>query len=145
MLRIQIIVFLASILVLFFVSEKVRRRHLAVEYSLIWIISGLVMMLLALWRNSLEYIASLMGIEYAPSAIFVIFGVFVLSLSIHFTLIISKLSHQNRVLVQKYALLEHEFTQLEERYLYTSACYATDKPDGSRARHSSGQNAGERS
>ena len=114
MLRIQIVVFLASILVLLFVSEKVRRRHLAVEYSLIWIISGLVMMLLALWRNSLEYIAWVMGIAYAPSAIFVIFGVFVLSLSIHFTLMISKLSYRNRVLVQKVALLEHDFEQLKE-------------------------------
>lgn len=114
MLRIQIVVFLASILVLFFVSEKVRRRHLAVEYSLIWIISGLVMMLLALWRNSLEYIAWVMGIAYAPSAIFVIFGVFVLSLSIHFTLMISKLSHHNRVLVQKVALLEHDFEHVKE-------------------------------
>ena len=114
MLRIQIVVLLASILVLFYVSEKVRRRHLAVEYSLIWIISGLVMMFLALWRNSLEYIAWVMGISYAPSAIFVIFGVFVLSLSIHFTLMISKLSHHNRVLVQKVALLEHDFEQLKE-------------------------------
>lgn len=117
MLRIQIVVLIASILVLLFVSEKVRRRDLAVEYSLIWIISGLVMMVLALWRNSLEYIAWLMGIDYAPSAIFVIFGVFVLSLSIHFTLMISKLSHQNRVLVQKVALLEHDFEQLKEKGL----------------------------
>ncbi len=131
LLRIQIVVFLASILVLGYVSEKVRRRHLAVEYSLIWIISGLVMMLLALWRNSLEYIAWIMGINYAPSAIFVIFGVFVLSLSIHFTLIISKLSNQNRVLVQKFALLEHDFAQLEERYRYLNASerYAADKLD----------------
>jgi len=115
LLRIQIVVLLASVLVLLFVSEKVRRRHLAVEYSLIWIISGLAMMLLALWRNSLEYIAWVMGIAYAPSAIFVIFGVFVLSLSIHFTLMISKLSYQNRVLVQKLALLEHDFEQLKEK------------------------------
>jgi hypothetical protein len=114
-----------------YVSNKVRRRHLAVEYSLIWIISGLVMMLLAVWRNSLEYIAWVMGIAYAPSAIFVIFGVFVLSLSIHFTLMISNLSHHNRVLVQKVALLEHDFEQLEERLLHTSARCAADKLDGS--------------
>lgn len=113
MSRVQIIMLLASILVTGFVVEQARRRRIAVEYLLIWIISGFTMILLSLWKNGIEYLASAMGIYYAPSAGFVIFGVVVLSLCIHFSLVISKLSSNNRVLVQRLALLEKEVKGLE--------------------------------
>jgi len=112
--RIQIIVLMASILVMGYVLEQVRRRRMALEYSLIWIVTGLAMVFLALWKNGVEFLAQAMGIYYAPSAIFVIFGVIVLTLCIHFSLVISKLSITNRVLVQKMALLENEFAKFEQ-------------------------------
>jgi hypothetical protein len=115
--RAQIVVLIISLLVTFFVVEQVRRRRLAVEYSLIWIFAGLGMVVLSLWKNGIEYLAQVMGIFYAPSAIFVIFGVVVLFLCIHFSLVISKLSTSNRALVQRLALLEHEVKQLKlEQY-----------------------------
>lgn len=112
--RVQIVVFIASILVTGFIVEQVRRRRLAVEYSLIWIVAGLGMIGLSLWKNGVEYLAELMGIYYAPSAIFVIFGVLVFVLCVHFSLEISKLSSNNRVLIQRIALLEDDLKRLEE-------------------------------
>lgn len=114
MSRVQIVVFFTSLLVTGFIVEKVRRRRLAVEYSLIWIVAGLGMISLSLWKDGIEYIADLMGIYYAPSAIFVIFGVLVFVLCVHFSLEISKLSSNNRVLVQRIALLEDDLKRLEE-------------------------------
>lgn len=108
MSRIQIVFLLTSLAVTGFVVEQVRRRRLAVEYSLIWIVAGLVMIGLSLWRNGIEYLAAALGIFYAPSAIFIVFGVVVLLLNIHFSLVLSRLSSQNRVLVQRLALLENE-------------------------------------
>ena len=114
MSRVQIVVFIASILVTGFIVEQVRRRRLAVEYSMIWIVAGLGMIGLSLWKNGVEYLAELMGIYYAPSAIFVIFGVLVFVLCVHFSLEISKLSSNNRVLIQRIALLEDDLKRLEE-------------------------------
>jgi len=108
MSRAQIVVLVTSIIVTGFIVEQVRRRRLAVEYSLIWIVAGLGMILFSLWKNGIEYLAGLMGIYYAPSAIFVVFGVLVFVLCIHFSLAISKLSSNNRVLIQRIALLEDE-------------------------------------
>jgi len=108
MSRVQIVVFITSLLVTGFVIEQVRRRRLAVEYSLIWIVAGLGMIFFSLWKKGIEYLARLMGIYYAPSAIFVVFGVLVFVLCIHFSLAISKLSSSNRVLIQRLALLEDE-------------------------------------
>ena len=114
MARVQLVVLITSLLVTGFIIEQVRRRRLAVEYSLIWIVAGLGMIFFSLWRNGVEYLADLMGIYYAPSAIFVIFGVLVFVLCIHFSLAISKLSSSNRVLVQRIALIEDDLKNLEE-------------------------------
>lgn len=111
MSRVQIVVFIVSLLVTGFIVEQVRRRRLAVEYSLIWIVAGLGMIFFSLWKNGIEYLADLMGIYYAPSAVFVVFGVLVFVLCIHFSLAISKLSSNNRVLVQRIALLEDEINE----------------------------------
>lgn len=113
MARVQIVVFITSFFVTGFVVEQVRRRRLAVEYSLIWIVTGLGMIFFSLWKKGIDYLASLMGIYYAPSAIFMIFGVMVFFLCIHFSLAISKLSSNNRVLIQRIALLEDELKGLE--------------------------------
>ena len=115
MTRVQIVVLMISILVTGFIVEQVRQRRLAVEYSLIWIVAGLGMIFLSLWRNGIQYLADLMEIYYAPSAIFVVFGVLVFVLCVHFSLAISKLSSANRILVQKIALLEDDLKKLEKK------------------------------
>ncbi len=113
MSRVQIVVFIISFLVTGFIVEQVRRRRLAVEYSLIWIVAGLGMIVLSLWKDGIEYIADLMGIFYAPSAIFVIFGILVFVLCINFSLEISRLNSNNRILIQRIALLEDDLKRLE--------------------------------
>jgi hypothetical protein len=114
MARAQLVVLITSLLVTGFIVEQVRRRRLAVEYSLIWIVAGLGMIFFSLWKNGIEYLADLMGIYYAPSAMFVVFGVLVFVLCVHFSLAISKLSSNNRVLVQRIALIEDDLKTLEE-------------------------------
>jgi len=114
MSRVQIVVLIASLLVTGFIIEQVRRRRLAVEYSLIWIVAGLGMIILSLWKDGIEYIADLMGIYYAPSAIFVIFGVLVFILCVHFSLEISRLNSNNRVLIQRIALLEDDLKSYKD-------------------------------
>ena len=114
MLRVQIAAIMVSLLVTGYIVGKVRQRRLAVEYSLIWIVAGLGMIFFSLWRNGIEYLANLMGIYYAPSAIFLILGVLVFLLCIQFSLAISKLSSNNRVLIQRIALLEDDLKNLEK-------------------------------
>lgn len=114
-MRAQLVVLITSLLVTGFIVEQVRRRRLAVEYSLIWIVAGLGMIVFSLWKNGIEYLADLMGIYYAPSAMFVVFGILVFVLCVHFSLAISKLSSNNRVLVQRIALIEDDLKSLAEK------------------------------
>ena len=115
MTRVQVVALILSLLVTGFIVEKVRRRSLAIEYSLIWIVAGLGMIVLSFWKQGIEHLARLMGIFYAPSALFVVFGVFGVVMCIHFSLAISKLSSGNRILVQQIALMEDELQALKEQ------------------------------
>lgn len=110
MSRVQWVVLITSLLVTGFIVEQVRSRRLAVEYSLIWIVSGLGMIFFSLWRRGIDYLAGLMGIYYAPSAMFVVFGVLVFVLCIQFSLVISKLSSSNRALIQRIGIIEDELS-----------------------------------
>jgi hypothetical protein len=111
--RIQIVSIIAAGLLLLGVLELVRRRRLLERYALLWLFSAVVLLGLAIWRDALELIANLVGIAYPPNALFVIAFGFILVLLLHFSLAVSRLSEQSKVLAQRQALLEERQRRLE--------------------------------
>ena len=94
--------------------ELVRRRRLLERYALLWLFSALVVLALSIWRGLLEDIANLLGVAYPPNALFLIAFGFVLALLLHFSLAVSRLSDQSKVLAQRLALLEQRIDVGEE-------------------------------
>jgi len=111
--RIQIVSIVAALLLLIGVLELVRQRRLLERYALLWLFSALVVLGLAIWRDALEVIAHLVGIAYPPNALFVIACGFILVLLLHFSLAVSRLTEQSKVLAQRQALLEERQRRLE--------------------------------
>jgi hypothetical protein len=72
-----------------------------------------VLLGLAVWRGLLEVVANTVGIAYAPSALFAVAFGFVLALLLHFSLVISRLADQNKVLAQKLGMLQERIATLE--------------------------------
>jgi hypothetical protein len=112
--RIQLVSIIAAAGLLFVVFELVRRRRLMERYALLWLASAIVLLALALWRGALEDLASALGIFYPPNALFVIAFGFVLILLLHFSLAVSRLADQSKVLAQKLALLEERVSRTEQ-------------------------------
>ena len=112
--RIQIVSIVAAGLLLLGVLELVRQRRLLERYALLWLFSALILLGLAIWRDALEVIANLVGIAYPPNALFVIACGFILVLLLHFSLAVSRLSEQSKVLAQRQALLEERQRRLED-------------------------------
>jgi len=108
MSRIQIfsIVVMAGLFVGVF--ELVRQRRLMERYALLWMLSSATLLLLAVWRDALDLFANAIGIFYAPSALFAIALGFILMLLLHFSLVISRLTDQTKVLAQNVALLQQQ-------------------------------------
>ncbi|HEV7461341.1 MAG TPA: DUF2304 family protein [Solirubrobacteraceae bacterium] len=112
---IQIVSIAGCALLLLIVLELVRQRRFLERYALLWLFSALVLLGLAVWRGALEVIANALGIIYPPNALFVVAGGFVLVLLLHFSLAVSRLSEQSKVLAQRQALLEERQRQVEAR------------------------------
>jgi hypothetical protein len=112
-LRLQILSIAATVGLFVLVFELVRRRRLMERYALLWLFSTTILLGLAVWKNLLEQVAVAIGIFYAPSALFVVALGFILVLLLHFSLVISRLADQNKVLAQRVGLLQQRIELLE--------------------------------
>ena len=113
MQRVEIVALLGSVGLLGFVLELVRRRKLAEGYSLLWLLTSIVLLILSLWRELLDVLAGLVGIFYPPAALFVVGFGFVLLILLQFSVVVSRLSAENRGLSQKLAIMDWRLRQLE--------------------------------
>ncbi len=112
MSRVEIFAILGTVSLLVLVFEAVRRRKLSEGYSLLWLLTGIVLVGLSLWRDGLHRFSKLIGIFYPPAALFVVgFGLVTLTL-FQFSIVISRLSDQNRKLAQEIALLRLQLSQI---------------------------------
>jgi len=116
-LRIQIVAVCATAVLLVIVLDLVRRRRLMERYALLWLFSAAVLLGLAVWRGLLEVISNAVGIVYPPNALFFIAFGFILVLLLHFSVAVSRLADQSKVLGQRLALLEERVRRQEHREL----------------------------
>jgi hypothetical protein len=105
-LHLRLVAIAATVTLFLVVLELVRRRRLLERYALLWLFSTTALLALSAWSGLLEIIADAIGISYAPSALFVIAFGFTLFLMLHFSVVISRLSEQSKMLAQRLALLE---------------------------------------
>ena len=113
--RIQVVAIIAAAGLILVLLDLVRRRRLLERYALLWLFSSAVLLGLSIWRGALEELANAVGIFYAPSALFAVAFGFVLVLLLHFSLVISRLAEQTKVLAQRVGLLQHEVDELRSR------------------------------
>jgi hypothetical protein len=114
-LRLQIVSIGATLALFVLVFELVRRRRLMERYALLWLFSTVVLLGLAVWKHLLEQVASAIGIFYAPSALFVVAFGFILVILLHFSIVISRLADQTKVLAQRVGLLQQRLDLVEGR------------------------------
>jgi hypothetical protein len=108
----KIFAVIASVLIMLLVVELVRRRKLREEYSWLWMLTGGIIILLVVWYDLLVSFTHLIG-AIAPTTTLFIFGLlFLMLISLHYSIQISKLSHQVKEMGQQLALLKG---RVEER------------------------------
>jgi len=111
--RIQLVSIAGAGLLLLAVLELVRRRHLMERYALLWLLSAIVILGLAVFRDVLVTLSEALGIAYPPNALFLIAFAFVLVLLLHFSMAVSRLTDQSKVLAQRLALVEERLRRHE--------------------------------
>jgi hypothetical protein len=104
-----------SATLLFLVLELIRRGRLKERYALLWLFSSIVLLILSLSRSLLSYFSQLIGIFYPPSLLFLTAFIFLLLITLHFSVVISGLSDKNKRLAQEIALLHQSLDELSRR------------------------------
>jgi hypothetical protein len=112
---VQIIAIVTSILLLVLVIELVRRKKLSEEYSFVWIIGALALLILSIGRRVLDVVAVALGIYYPPAALILVLILFVFVASLSFSVVVSKQRRQIERLIEDAALLEARVRELSER------------------------------
>ena len=113
-LRLSVVAAIAAIALIVVVLELIRSRRLQERYALLWLLTGAVIFVLAVWRDLLGVVADAIGVYYPPSALFAVGAVFILIVLLHYSTVISRLSDQTKLLAQKVALLEAELQELRD-------------------------------
>ena len=112
--RVSIVGAIASILLILVVLELVRGRRLKERYALLWLATGVVLLVLSIWRDGLNTIAGWAGVtSYPPAVLFAVATLFILLVLLHYSTVISKLTDENVDLAQRIALLEERVSRLQ--------------------------------
>jgi cell division protein FtsW (lipid II flippase) len=113
-LKVSIAASIAAVVLLLVVFELIRSRRLRERYALLWLLTGVVVLVLSAWRTGLNTIARWVGVEtYPPAILFAVASFFILAVLLHYSTVISSISDQNSILAQRIALLE---LRLDERH-----------------------------
>jgi len=105
--RVSLAAAVASLLLILIVLELIRGRRLKERYALLWLVTGLVLLVLSAWREGLTTIAGWLGVAtYPPAILFAIATLFIIVVLLHYSTVLSQLADQNTLLAQRIALLE---------------------------------------
>jgi len=106
-LRVSVAASIASVLLILVVLELIRGRRLKERYALLWLVTGVVLLVLSAWRDGLNTIAGWLGVgTYPPAILFAAATLFIIVVLLHYSTVLSKLTDENVLLAQRLALLE---------------------------------------
>lgn len=95
-----------SLLFFLIIVRMVRKKHLELKYTLTWIITGLVLIILAIFNDIVKIIARILNIVEPVNALFLIVMFFMLVILFTLTVAVSKTTERVRTLAQDLALFK---------------------------------------
>lgn len=112
--RLQMVALIAGILFLVMMIDLIRKNRVTVKYALLWLLSGVIMIVLAVFPQLLDLLAGLIGVYSPVNALFAILLCCGLVLMISFSVIMSGNKKAIVKLTQEISLLENRIRKLEE-------------------------------
>ena len=113
--RIEILAVFGSVSIILLIIHLIRRRKLREEYSIMWLVGSLALIVLSVWRELLDIVADMLDVYYAPAILLLIGILFGGMIILHFTVVISKQADQNKNMAQEIALLRLELETLSRK------------------------------
>lgn len=109
----QVSLILGMILYFYILFRLIKRKSLDLKYTLLWIFSGIIMLLIAIFPGIMVAITRFIGIIDVTNGVFALILFFVLIILMSITGIVSKMKEKNKQLIQACSLLERRVRELE--------------------------------
>lgn len=113
-LRMRMVLGLLSFLVLMITLEAVRRFAMEERYALLWVSTGIILVVFAVYPDAVGWLATLTGMQYVSAITMVVFA-FLLLVAFHFSLALSELRADQKRVCQYAASLELRVAELEKK------------------------------
>lgn len=104
-----------SLVFLFYISRLIIKNRLREEYSIVWLISTVFIVIFSFYEEGLNRLALLFGIAIPANLVFAgsIFAILIYLL--HLSVTTSKLQRQNKKMAQDIALLNKKITDITSK------------------------------
>lgn len=97
-----------SIFIFIIIINLVKNKKLKEEYSWLWLLTGLLIIIMVLWYDILLMLTHLIGAVLPTTTLFIFAILFLMCLALNFAIKISALTDQVKNLSQKVSLMEAE-------------------------------------
>lgn len=111
-ITIQIVSITGALLFMLTIFRLIVRGKLREEYSIIWIVCTILLIVFSIWRHGLEQISALVGVFYPPSLVFLAALSAILVFLVHLSVVISKLQNQIKDLTHEIAYMRQDLERL---------------------------------
>ncbi len=113
-LRLRFSLIIAIIFFVIIMIAFIKKDNISIKYSLIWLASCLISIIIILVPQFLERLSKILGFELASNMIFMIAIGVLFAISFSFTIIVSKQTQKIRLLIQEVSMLKSRVEVLEK-------------------------------
>ncbi len=126
--RIRILMVVMSFSVVVITVEAIRRSHLQERYAILWVTTGLIILMTAFFPHILALFSFLFGTQYVTSVVGIVFT-FLLLIAFHFSIALSGMQKRQTQIAQRCAILEAKLEDLSRQV----SALQSDRPAGTDA------------
>lgn len=112
--NLRIAISIGLVLYFFALLYLLKKKSLNLKYTLLWLFTGFIMIILTVFPTILESFLHLIGVVELPNGLFGILMFFVIIILVSITSIVSGLNSKIRELSQKVSMYEKRIRELEK-------------------------------
>ncbi len=113
--RLTLMLIVAIVIYYVIILSLLKHKKLNMKYTLLWLLTGLIMLILVLFPQIMVKFISLVGITSLMNGLFITMIAFLIMLVMSLTSIASRQAQRITKLIQTQALLEKRVRELEDK------------------------------
>ena len=106
--NLKIVLIIVSIIIIGITMKYVRDDKLPIRYSLVWILSGIVLLFVSIFTNAFNYLSSLIGFQVSVNLVIAIFITLLLLITMMLTKVVSEQNRKITMLIEEVSLLKEK-------------------------------------